>query len=118
MLTQQEQAIVHQYVLLSIAKQALEVDLHTLQKASLKFQEPYLDITYNVLTTIQRDLAVLKRNMHKLQLSVRKNKNDGMFSYFDSYCRGYHETHQYLNIHLKKEVFQYMSKYFKQSKQA
>ncbi|WP_096198916.1 hypothetical protein [Bacillus sp. FJAT-45350] len=109
MITKEEQNIVHQYILLLIAKKALEVDLSQLEKSPLKFKEPYMELLVSLLDKIGKELGIIKRYMNQHQLKVNKKNNDGMFSKYEYFCRGYHSTHHYLNTHLKNQVSEYIT---------
>lgn len=112
MITNEEQEIIHQFVILTLARKALELDLHHLEKVALKLKEPYTALTRSVLDHLSRELSVLKRYMLAHQLKVVPSEKNSMFTKYNYYCRGYEGTKHYLNMNLKNQVSQYISNCF------
>ncbi|WP_216828408.1 hypothetical protein [Alkalihalobacterium elongatum] len=112
MITKDEQKAIHHYVLLTIARKALEKDLERLKESPLKLQPSYLTLTTTVLDQLGKELGVIKRYMKKNQLKVEAGKNDGTFSHYSYFCRGYEGHNHYLNVNLKNQVTQYITNCF------
>ncbi|WP_078430262.1 hypothetical protein [Alkalihalobacterium alkalinitrilicum] len=111
-ITKEDQTTIHQFVLLTIARKALEKDLEQLKASSLKLQPAYLNLTTTVLDQLSKELGVIKRYMKQKELKVEVGKNDGTFSYYHYFCRGYEGQNHYLNVNLKNQVTQYITNCF------
>lgn len=111
-LTNDEQQIMRHYILLIIARKALESDLLLLEKTKLRLQTTFTEMTISLLNQISKELAPVKKEMTKLNMIVEKKQNDGLFTEFTYICRGYHGSMRILNAHLKKQVFDYITSCF------
>ena len=112
MITTDEQKAIHHYVLLTIARKALEKDLERLKALPLKLQPSYLTLTTTVLDQLSKELGVIKRYMKQNELQVHLGKNDGTFSHYNYFCRGYEGQNHYLNVNLKNQVTEYITNCF------
>ena len=115
MITQEELDVIHQFVLLTIARKVLGIDLLIIEKSSLKLKGSYAPFLRSIMDEIGKELALLKRFMHQHQLKITKTTNDGMFSHYEYVCRGYQSSRNYLNTHLKNQVHCYIQHYLDSS---
>lgn len=109
MITKEEHDIIHQYVVITLTRRALEYDLSKIQKGSLKLEKAYTDILTKMLDQTSLELAMIKRFMQKNELKIISKGNDGLFSKYHYFCRGYEGNSSYLNIHLKNQVIHYLT---------
>ncbi|WP_026675482.1 hypothetical protein [Alkalihalobacterium bogoriense] len=108
MLTKQQEEVIYHFVLLSIAKRVLELDLASLEKVPLKLKMLYIERTVHVMDQISQELANVRKQMKVTKLHITKLRNDGTFTFYLVKTKDYECTKQYLNIHLKRQIFQYI----------
>ncbi|GAE31182.1 hypothetical protein [Halalkalibacter hemicellulosilyticus] len=111
-LTTEDQRMIRLFILLSISRKALENDWAQLEKASLRLQAPYLELTRSTLDQISKEMAIVKQYMFRHHLKVETYKNDGLFTEYRYTCRGYEGSMKILNSHLKSQVFDYITSSF------
>ncbi|WP_062047969.1 hypothetical protein [Bacillus sp. JCM 19034] len=111
-LTTEDQRIIRLYILLSISRKALENDWIQLEKASLRLQTPYLELTRSTLDQISKEMSTIKQYMFRHHMKIEKYKNDGLFTEYRYICRGYEGSMKVLNSHLKNQVFDYITSCF------
>ncbi len=112
MLTKEEQAVLRHYIIISIARKALEKDLFLLEKTPLKLQGTYLELVRKTLEQISKEMALIKRYMKLHQMKIEKQESDGFFSTYAYWCRGYEGVNRILNTHLKQQVTNYLMRFF------
>ena len=108
MITKDEHEIIHQYIILTITRKALEYDLKQINSSPLKLEQIYIELLKKVLDHLSQELAIIKRFMKQRELKITLKSNDGLFSNYSYYCRGYEGKSSCLNIHLKNQVIQYL----------
>lgn len=108
MLTKEEQAVLRHYIILTIARKALEKDLHILEDTQLKLHTIYIELLTSILDQISKEMNTIKRFMNHHQMKIQKQGNDGFFSEYTYYCRGYEGVNRILNAHLKQQVSNYI----------
>lgn len=111
-LTSEEQRMIRLFILLTISRKALETDWIQLEKASLRLQDPYLELTRATLDRISKEMSEIKQFMFRHQMKVEKQKNDGLFTEYFYHCRGYSGSMRILNTHLKNQVHDYITSCF------
>lgn len=111
-LTSEEQRMIRLFILLTISRKALESDWLQLEKASLRLQTPYLEMTRATLDQISKEMMAIKQYMTRHKMNVEKQKNDGLFTEYYYHCRGYSGSIRMLNSHLKNQVHDYITSCF------
>lgn len=111
-LSQQEQSLLESYITLTFARKVLQNDLVNVEKSFFKLKEPYIQLIHSSLSTISKELFEIKKQLHKNNIKIEFGKNDGTFSEFHCYYRGYEKTTRYLNAHLRNIVQEKLSQFF------
>jgi hypothetical protein len=111
-LSQQEETLYDAYITLTFARKVLQNDLICVEKSSIKLKEPYKQLIHASLSEISKELFEVKKQLHKANMKIEFGSNDGTFSEFHCYFRGYVKTSRFLNIHLKNKVQDKLNYFF------
>lgn len=107
-----ENHLFDEYLILSYSRKALEIDLTTLSQSSLKMKEPYVSFVHCILNKISQEMFKVKKQLNERNLKIEFIENDGTFTTFNCYCRGYVQTSRFLNTHLKNKVCEKLNEFF------
>ncbi|WNF35171.1 hypothetical protein RJD24_11865 [Bacillaceae bacterium IKA-2] len=99
-----EETLFETYFILSYARKVLQNDLNIVQKSLFKLKEPYTQLIHTSIGQISKELYEVKSQLHKQNIKIEFGTNDGTFTEFHCYFRGYEHTSRYLNVHLKNKV--------------
>ncbi|OIJ11167.1 hypothetical protein BKP37_16030 [Anaerobacillus alkalilacustris] len=103
-LSQQEEILFEAYIILSFARKVLQNDLLIVEKSFLKLKEPYIQLIHSSIGSISKELFEIKQQLHKRNIKIEFGNNDGTFTEFHCYFRGYVKTSRFLNLHLRNKV--------------
>lgn len=103
-LSKWEETLFERYFILFYTRQVLQSDLNSVQKSLFKLKEPYTQLIHTSIGLISKELFEVKSQLHKRNIQIEFGTNDGTFTEFHCYFRGYERTSRYLNVHLKNKV--------------
>ncbi|MFP7474458.1 hypothetical protein SFC55_26075 [Niallia taxi] len=100
-ITEEHRSILEQSIYLPLVLSVLEYDRKVTEKTSFKIKLVYLNLIEYTMLKVQKDLKKVKDEMRKLNMKTVPGHNDGVFTEYDFYYRGYHEKHRYFNANLR-----------------
>ena len=87
-LSEEEYALVKQFVVLDYTRQVLERDLAKIPKARFKFSRPYEQVIEGALKRLSGEMWLVKNNIRKIGLKIQKEK-DSTALRFEWFLDGY-----------------------------
>ncbi|MBW8349696.1 hypothetical protein K0H71_09585 [Bacillus sp. IITD106] len=96
--------IIEQAIYLPMLLTVLNRDLIVVNKSSFKLKKPYLELIEEAMKAIQKDLAEVKRYLHKNHIKVERLKSDDAFTMYMFVYKGYEEEHNYFNPRLRNRT--------------
>jgi hypothetical protein len=79
----------------------LERDLKAAEAESFKIKTVYLNLIEHTMKKIQKDMSENTWTMYKAKMKLIKGENDGTFTEYNFYYKGYHEVRKYWNANLR-----------------
>ncbi|WP_445505762.1 hypothetical protein [Niallia sp. 03091] len=105
--------IIEQAIYLPLLLSVLEYDRKvTEQTTGFKLKQVYLDLIEHTMLKVQKDLKIIRDKMRMVNMKVVKGENDGVFTQYNFYYRGYHEVHRYFNANLRNKTEKLLRDYF------
>lgn len=111
-LSQQEERLFEAFIVLTLARKVLQNDLIAVEKSFFKLKEPYLQLIHSSIGIISKELFEIKKQLHTQSMKIEFGPNDGTFSEFYCYYRGYVKTSRFLNANLRNKVQERLSHFF------
>lgn len=109
--------MIEQAIYLPMAISIFNRDLSVIQNSTFKLHSPYLTLVEESLKLIQKDLAVVKQELHKRKIKVYQVERDEAFTLYSFIYNGYEEKHNYFNPRIRNKVCEIMEVYlFKPTK--
>ncbi|MEK4666563.1 hypothetical protein [Niallia sp. FSL R7-0271] len=108
--------LVEQSIYLPLVLSVLEYDRKVTEITPFKIKLVYLDLIEHTMLKVQKDLKKINDEMRKLKMKVIRGENDGTFTVYDIYYKGYHEAHRFFNAHLKNNTQKLLSYYLHREK--
>ncbi|MBS4198642.1 hypothetical protein KHA93_03130 [Bacillus sp. FJAT-49732] len=96
--------IIEQAIYLPMLLTILNRDLIVVNTSSFKLKKPYLELIEETMKAIQKDLAEVKRYLHKNNIKVERLKSDDAFTMYMFIYKGYEEEHNYFNPRLRNRT--------------
>lgn len=96
--------LVEQSIYLPLVLSVLEHDRKVTEITAFKIKLVYLDLIEHTMLKVQKDLKKINDEMRKLKMKVIRGHNDGTFTEYDIYYKGYHEAHRFFNANLKNNT--------------
>ncbi|MBS4193610.1 hypothetical protein [Lederbergia citri] len=96
--------IIEQAIYLPMLLTVLNRDLIVVNTSSFKLKKPYLELIEETMKAIQKDLAEVKRYLHKNNIKVERLKSDDAFTMYMFVYKGYEEEHNYFNPRLRNRT--------------
>jgi hypothetical protein len=90
----------------------LERDLKVIDSSPFKLKIVYLNLIEHTMKEIQKDMRQNTSKMYKNKWKLTKGPNDGDFTEYNFYFRGYHEVHNYFNANLRNNTEKLLNYYF------
>jgi len=84
-LTEEEEMIIEKYVLMPLAKKALDYDRQVLEKSKLKFPQKYLKLNENTNISLQKEMSHVRKAL--LELKIRPIRKDSL--HYEFVIRGH-----------------------------
>jgi hypothetical protein len=103
--------MIEQSIYLPMAVMIFNRDLSVIQQSPFKLHRPYLAIVEKSLKLAQKDLAVVKRELHKRNIKVHEVERDEAFTLYSFLYNGYEEKHNYFNPRIRNKVSELMEGY-------
>ncbi|WP_141434273.1 hypothetical protein [Bacillus sp. 03113] len=107
-----DREIFEQSIYLPMVLSVLEYDRKVTEKTPFKLRIIYLNLIEHTMKLVQRDLKLIKDNMRLNKMKTVKGKNDGIFTKYEFYYKGYHEVHRYWNANLRNNTEKLLRAYF------
>ncbi|MCR2821026.1 hypothetical protein [Lederbergia panacisoli] len=96
--------IIEQAIYLPMLLTVLNRDLIVVNASSFKLKKPYLELIEETMKAIQKDLAEVRRYLHKNNIKVERLKSDDAFTMYVFIYKGYEEEHNYFNPRLRNKT--------------
>lgn len=106
-----ERDIIEQAIYLPMLLTVLQRDLSVVEKSPFKLTKPYQHLIESTIREVQKELAEVKRYLHKNNIRVERLKSDEIFTMYLFLYKGYEEHHNYFNPRLRNRVEELMSLY-------
>lgn len=106
-----ERDIIEQAIYLPLLLTVLQRDLSVVEKSPFKLPKPYQHLIESTIREVQKELAEVKRYLHKNNIRVERLKSDEIFTMYLFLYKGYEEHHNYFNPRLRNRVEELMSLY-------
>lgn len=103
--------LVEQSIYLPLVLSVLEYDRKVTEVTPFKIKLVYVDLIEHTMLKVQKDLKKINDEMRKLKMKVIRGENDGTFTEYDIYYKGYHEAHRFFNANLKNNTQKLLSYY-------
>ena len=103
--------LVEQSIFLPLVLLVLEHDRKVTEITGFKIKLVYLDLIEHTMLKVQKDLKKINDEMRKLKIKVIRGKNDGVFTEYNIYYKGYHEEHRFFNANLKNNTQKLLAYY-------
>jgi len=96
--------LVEQSIYLPLVLSVLEYDRKVTELTPFKIKLVYLNLIEYTMLKVQKDLKKINDEMRKLKIKVIRGNNDGLFTEYNIYYKGYHEEHRFFNANLKNNT--------------
>lgn len=106
-----ERDIIEQAIYLPMLLTVLQRDLSVVEQSPFKLKKPYQLLIENTMREVQKELAEVKRYLHKNNIRVERMKSDEIFTMYLFLYKGYEEHHNYFNPRLRNRVEELMGCY-------
>ena len=103
--------LVEQSIYLPLVLSVLEYDRKVTEITPFKIKLVYKDLIEHTMLKVQKDLRKINDEMRKLKIKVIRGENDGTFTEYNIYYKGYHEEHRFFNPNLKNNTQKLLSYY-------
>jgi len=103
--------LVEQSIYLPLVLSVLEYDRKVTEITPFKIKLVYVDLIEHTMLKVQKDLKKINEEMRKLKMKVIRGNNDGVFTEYNIYYKGYHEEHRFFNANLKNNTQKLLSYY-------
>ncbi|WP_437834594.1 hypothetical protein ACQRXC_29215 (plasmid) [Niallia taxi] len=115
-ISEEHRSILEQSIYLPLVLSVLEYDRKVTEKASFKIKLVYLHLIEFTMLKVQKDLKKVKDAMRSINMKTVPGHNDGVFTEYDFYYKGYHEKHRYFNANLRNNCEKLLNYYFSKNK--
>ena len=82
----------------------LEYDRKVKEVSNFKIKTVYLNLIENTMNLVQRELKKVNDQLRKGNMKVQRELNDGLFTEYNFYHKGYFEVHRYYNANLRNNT--------------
>ncbi len=112
-ISEEHRKIIEQAIYLPLLLSVLEYDRKvTEQTNGFKLRQVYLDLIEHTMLKVQKDLKIIRDKMRMNNIKVVKGENDGVFTEYNFFYKGYHEVHRYYNANLRNNTEKLLRDYF------
>ncbi len=108
---EQDEKVIDQAIYLPLVIKVLERDRKVIEQSPFKLRKPYLDYIEETIIAVQKDMAVVKRHMHKNKIKVERLGTEGNFTKHLVIYKGYEERRDLFNGRMRTVVEEYMQHY-------
>ncbi|WP_235872189.1 hypothetical protein [Siminovitchia acidinfaciens] len=106
-----ERDIIEQAIYLPMLLTVLQRDLSVVEQSPFKLKKPYRHLIEHTMREVQKELAEVKRYLHKNNIRVERMKSDEIFTMYLFLYKGYEEHHNYFNPRLRNKVEELLNFY-------
>lgn len=103
--------LVEQSIYLPLVLSVLEYDRKVTEITPFKIKLVYVDLIEHTMLKVQKDMKKINDEMRKLKMKVIRGNNDGVFTEYNIYYKGYHEAHNFFNANLKNNTEKLLNYY-------
>ena len=103
--------IVEQSIYLPLVLSVLEYDCKVTEVTPFTIKLVYKNLIEYTMLKVQKDLKKINDSMRNNKMKVIKGQNDGVFTEYNIYYKGYHEEHRFFNANLKNNTQKLLSYY-------
>ncbi|KKI91372.1 hypothetical protein WQ54_15220 [Bacillus sp. SA1-12] len=115
-LPDEQEELIHNYILHTYLLNILESDLKTITNACFKIHEPYFKLVEETLRKIRIKVRDMKVELRKNKMKIEEPFLDNVdFWQYDYYARGYHGFKRYWEPALKMHSTNLLDEYFRSS---
>ncbi|MCT2347182.1 hypothetical protein M4D71_23815 [Niallia taxi] len=100
-IVKKHRSILEQSIYLPLVLSVLEYDRKVTENPPFKIKLVYLHLIEFTMLKVQKELKKVKDSMRKINMKNVPGHNDGVFTEYDFYYKGYHEKHRYFNANLR-----------------
>lgn len=100
-ISDEHRSILEESIYLPLVLTVLERDRKVTDQTPFKIPLVYINLIEATMLKVQKDLKKVNDKMRKLNMKTVQGHNDGVFTEYDFYYKGYHETHRYFNANLR-----------------
>ncbi len=115
-MSREDRCIFEQSIYLPIVLAVLDNDRKKANLSPFKIKQVYINLMEHTTQKVQKDLKTIHDKMHIHKLKLEKGENDGIYTEYHFFHKGYHEPHRYLNAHLRntteKMLMYYLTRNF------
>ncbi|OAS83936.1 MULTISPECIES: hypothetical protein [Metabacillus] len=97
-------ATIEQSIYIPMVVSILNRDLTVIEKSPFKLHRPYLALVEESLKLAQKDLAVIRQELHRRNIKVHEVERDEAFTLYSFLYNGYEEKHNYFNPRIRNKV--------------
>ncbi|MED4057209.1 hypothetical protein P4654_24200 [Niallia taxi] len=110
---EEHRVILEHSIYLPLVLSVLEYDRKVTERSPFKIKRVYLNLIEFTMQKVQKDLKAVRDKMRKLNMKTVPGNNDGVFTEYEFYYKGYHEQHRYFNANLRNNTEKLLKYYFK-----
>lgn len=111
-ITDIDRKLFDQSIYLPLVLSVLEYDRKIIENTPFKIKQVYLKLIEHTMKKVQNDLKKIRDQMRLHNMKVVKGINDGVFTEYHFYYKGYHEVHSFMNANLKNNTQKLLVYYF------
>jgi hypothetical protein len=104
-------ATIEQSIYIPMVVSILNRDLTVIEKSPFKLHRPYLALVEESLKLAQKDLAMVRQELHRRNIKVHEVERDEAFTLYSFLYNGYEEKHNYFNPRIRNKVSELMEDY-------
>jgi hypothetical protein len=97
-------ATIEQSIYIPMVVSILNRDLTVIEKSPFKLHRPYLALVEESLKLAQKDLAMVRQELHRRNIKVHEVERDEAFTLYSFLYNGYEEKHNYFNPRIRNKV--------------
>jgi len=99
-------------IYLPMVMTVLAKDRELITKAGFKLPRPYLELLDHADRKVQRELKDVHEALRSKGVKVMRGEGDELFTEYIFFHQGYEEHRRYLNVWLRNQVEEHVTRYF------
>lgn len=101
LIPEKDKNIIEKAIYLPMLLTVLDKDIKIFNHIDVKLKPPYIEWIEETMIVIQKELSNVKRYMKQHQIKLEKGKIDETFTQYTLIYKGYEESSNYFNPHLR-----------------